>query len=263
MKKQRREVESEERRYNCTKVSRKKIHRREMLGKSRNAVFFQWFVGGLGRKVTSVKRRVRRPLLRADKKNCTPLWRETHFQVKMYKTPQTRTTFWSCDVEKLHAAVARSTFQSQNVKKLTGSDHFLKLRCRKIARRCSEKHIFKSKCTKHCMFGPLFEVAMSKNCTPLWREAHLQVKMSKNWGARTTFWRCDVEKLHAVVARGTFASENVKKLRGTDHFLKLWGRKIARRCSEKRICKWKCTKHLRFAQLLEVTLCKWTNYITN
>ena len=31
MKKQRREVESEERRYNCAKVSRKKIHRREML----------------------------------------------------------------------------------------------------------------------------------------------------------------------------------------------------------------------------------------
>ena len=31
---------SEERRYNCAKVSRKKIHRREMLGKSRNAVFF-------------------------------------------------------------------------------------------------------------------------------------------------------------------------------------------------------------------------------
>ena len=69
--------------------------------------------------------------------------------------------------EKLHAAVARSTFQSQNVKKLTGSDHFLKLRCGKIARRCSEKHIFKSKCTKHSILGPLFEVAMWKNCTPL------------------------------------------------------------------------------------------------
>ena len=79
--------------------------------------------------------------------------------------------------EKLHAAVARSTFSSQNVKKkLTVSDHFLKLRCGKIARRCSEKHIFKSKCTKHLMGGPLFEVAMWKNCTPLWREAHFQVK---------------------------------------------------------------------------------------
>ena len=38
--KQRRVVESEERRYNCAKVRRKKKHKREMLGKSRNAVFF-------------------------------------------------------------------------------------------------------------------------------------------------------------------------------------------------------------------------------
>ncbi len=38
--KKRREVESEERKYNCAKVSRKKLQLREMLGKSRNAVFF-------------------------------------------------------------------------------------------------------------------------------------------------------------------------------------------------------------------------------
>ena len=41
---------------------------------------------------------------------CTPLWREAHFQVKMYKTHQVRTTFGSQDVEKVHAVVARSTF---------------------------------------------------------------------------------------------------------------------------------------------------------
>ena len=46
------------------------------------------------------------------------------FQVKMYKTPQRRSTFRSCDVEKVHAVVARSTFRSQKCKKLTGSDHF-------------------------------------------------------------------------------------------------------------------------------------------
>ena len=69
--------------------------------------------------------------------------------------------------EKLHAAVARSTFSSQNVQNTPGSDHFWKLRCGKIARRCSEKHILKSKCRKHLMGGPLFEVEMSKNCTPL------------------------------------------------------------------------------------------------
>ena len=69
--------------------------------------------------------------------------------------------------EKLHAAVARSTFPSQNAQNTACSDHFLKFWCRKIARRCSENRIFKSKCTKHLRGGPLFEVQMWKNCTPL------------------------------------------------------------------------------------------------
>ena len=32
------------------------------------------------------------------------------------------------------------------------------------------------------MLGPLFDVQMSKKCTPVWREAHLEVKSVKNWG---------------------------------------------------------------------------------
>ena len=89
--------------------------------------------------------------------------------------------------EKLHAVMARSTFASQNVQNTRGSDHFWKLRCRKSARRCGAKHISKSKCTKHTMLGPLLEVEMSKKCTPLWREAHFEVKMYKTHHARTTF----------------------------------------------------------------------------
>jgi len=49
------------------------------------------------------------------------------------------------------------------------------------------------------MLGPLLEVAMSKKCTPLWREAHFEVKMYKTPQLRTTFGSCDVEKVHAVV----------------------------------------------------------------
>ena len=94
--------------------------------------------------------------------------------------------------EKLHAVLARSTFRSQKCKKLTVSDHFWKLRCRKSARCCGAKHISKSKCTKHTMYGPLLEVQMSKECTPLWREAHFEVKSVKHWGARSTFGRSDV-----------------------------------------------------------------------
>ena len=75
--------------------------------------------------------------------------------------------------DKLHAVVARSTCRSQNVQNTRGSDHFWKLRCRKSAR-------------------------------ILWREAHFQVKMYKTPGVRTTFGSCDIEKVHAVVARSIF-----------------------------------------------------------
>ena len=200
---------------------------REKAGKSRNTVFFQWFGAPEGRKVGSLKRRVRSQLARWVMKNCTPLWREAHLQVKMYKTPQLRTTFlevamskkctplWreahfqvkmykahhgrttfgSWDVEKVHAVVARSTFRSEHVQDTSASDHFWQLRCRKSARRCGAKHISKSNCTKHTMYGPFLEVQLSKKCTPLWREAHFEVKMLKTPGVRTTFGGSDVASL--------------------------------------------------------------------
>ena len=94
--------------------------------------------------------------------------------------------------EKLHAVVARSTFPSQNVQNTPGPDHFWQLRCRKSARRCGAKNISKSNCTKRTRSGPLLEVEMSKKCTPLWREAHFEVKTLKTPGVRTTFGGSDV-----------------------------------------------------------------------
>ena len=158
--------------------------------------------------------------------------------------------------EKLHAVVARSTFRRQNVQNTPLSDHFWKLRCRKSARRCGAKHISKSKCTKHTRSGPLLEVAMSKKCTPLWREAHFQVKMYKAHQVRTTFGCSHVEKVYAVVARSTFPSQNVQSTPGSDHFWKFRCRKSARRCSAKHISKSKCTNHHIFAPLLEVQMSK-------
>ena len=52
---------------------------------------------------------------------------------------------------------------------------------------CGAKHISKSKCTKHTRCGPLLALEMSKKCTQLWREAHLEVKMCKTHHVRTTF----------------------------------------------------------------------------
>ena len=122
------------------------------------------------------------PLLEVEmSKKCTPLWREAHLQVKMYKTPQRRTAFGSYDVEKAHAVVARSTFPSQNVQSTPCTDHFWRFRCRKSARRCGAKHISKSKCTKHTILGPLLEVQMSfrvagaRDCGPCQSEQNVRV----------------------------------------------------------------------------------------
>ena len=148
---QRRErVKPEDRRKIEDAGARKKWQRRETL-------FLQWFVAAEGRKVGSLKRRVRSCLGRWEMKNCSLLWREAHFQVKMYKT-----------------------------------HHVWTLRCRKSARRCGAKHISKSKCTKHTRFGALLEVQMSKKCTSLWHETYFQVKSAKNWRLRNTFGRSGV-----------------------------------------------------------------------
>ena len=172
-------------------------------------------------------------------KNCTPLWRKAHLEVKMLKNCSLRSTFWSSDVEKLHAAVAKSTFGSENVKKLKSSEHFLKFWCRKLCIRSKmwqkstfyvanvKMHVAKSTLAsenvqnmslrstfwssdveklhaavakahlevKMLKNGALFEVQMSKNCTPLWRKAHLSSENVQNMLVRSTFWSSDVEKL--------------------------------------------------------------------
>ena len=118
-----------------------------------------------------------------------PLWREADFEVKSGKARRVRTTFGRCDVEKVHAVVARSTFRSKKWHSTSGADDFWKLRCGKSARRCGAKHILKSKVAKHEGFGRLLEVEMWKKCTPLRREAHLEVKMYKTHHVQTIFGR--------------------------------------------------------------------------
>jgi len=67
----------------------------------------------------------------------------------MYKTHQVLNIFGSCDVEKVHAGVARRPFGSQNL--------------------------------QNTILG--LEVDMSKKCRQLWCEAHFQVKSAINSGA--------------------------------------------------------------------------------
>jgi hypothetical protein len=86
--------------------------------------------------------------------------------------------------EKLHAVV--------NVQITPASDHFWKLRCRKALAVVARGTDFDVKMLKILGFGPLLEVAMSKKCTPLWREAHFEVKMHKTHHVRTSVRGSDV-----------------------------------------------------------------------
>ena len=221
-------------------VRRQKLQVSEKVAKSQNTVFFQWSVAPEGRKVGQ---RVRSHLARWEMKNCTPLPREAHFQVKMLKTPHVRTTFGSWYVEKVHAVVQNAPCSEQALlevdmtKKCTllwreahfqvkmykahhaRSKHVWKLACRKSVCCCGAKHISKSKCVTHTMLGA------------------------------STFGSWHVEKVPIIVARSTFPSQNdSKRTKQTHHsrskhFWKLTCRKSAGHCGAKHISKSKSTKH--------------------
>ena len=200
---------------------------------------------GSGGSEGSLKRRVWSHLGRWEMKNCMPFWREAHFQVKIYKAHQRRSTFGSWDVQKVHAVVARSTFPSQNAKSMATAERFWKVRCRKSARRCGAKHISKSGVLNTPGSEPLLEVEMLKKCTPLWREAHFRKntpgsehfwklrcwKSARRCGAKHIsrsgvwqlmgsehFWKLRCWNVHGVVVRSTFGSEHAKSTTCSDHF---------------------------------------------
>ena len=89
----------------------------------------------------------------------------------------------------------------------------------------------------------------------IWGSGGSKSRLAKAAGAEPAGQMRD-EKLHAVVARSTFGSQNVKNTRGSDHFWKLRCRKSARRCGAKHISKSKCTKHTILGPLLEVETLK-------
>ena len=174
------------------RARRKKMQAREKVEKSWNTVFFQCFVPPEGRKVSSLKRRVRSQLARWEIKNCTPLWREADLEINMLKTFQPRSTFGSWAVEKVPAAVVLSTFPSQKAQSTPGPETFgswswdaekctlLRHEAHFEAKMLKQPSVglllevaFLKKCTPDGL-GPLLDVEMSKKCTLLWREAQSQ-----------------------------------------------------------------------------------------
>ena len=87
----------------------------------------------------------------------------------------------------------------------------------------------------------------------IWGSGGSKSRLAKAAGAEPA-GQMRAEKLHAVVARSTFASQNVQNTSAPDRFWKLRCRKSARRCGAKHISKSKCAKHHMFAPLLEVQM---------
>ena len=85
------------------------------------------------------------------------------------------------------------------------------------------------KVVKHCVFPMICGSGGSKS------------RLAKADGAEPSGQMRD-EKLHAVVARSTFRSQNVQNTPRSHHFWKLRCRKIARRCGTKHISKSKVQK---------------------
>ena len=97
------------------------------------------------------------------------------------------------------------------------------------------------KVTKHCVLPVICGSGGSKS------------RLAKVAGAEPAGQMSD-EKVHAVVARSTFRSQNVQNTPFSDHFWKLRCRKSGRRCGAKHISKSKCTKHTIPGPLLDVKM---------
>ena len=99
------------------------------------------------------------------------------------------------------------------------------------------------KVAKHCVFPKICGSGGSTS------------RLAKAAGAEPAGQMRD-EKLHAVAARSTFRSQNVKSTRCSDRFWKLRFEKVHAVVAAKHISKSKCTKHTRSWPLLEVEMSK-------
>ena len=178
---------------NLSRVIRKKLHVRKVLGTSRIAVFFQWFV------VPDVRNR---------------LAKAAGAEVAVQQTD-----------EKWHAAVARSTCASQNAQNTGISRQFWKFWSGKMVCHCGAKHSGKSKCTKYFGVGTILAVRNPEKWYATVARSAFASQNAQNTTRWDQFFVSGLEKWHAV-ARSTFASQNAQNTRCSGHFLTFRCRKL-------------------------------------
>ena len=196
MEKQRWE-ESERRREEETRSEKRKSEKKEGAGARKgtkvanHCVFPMIICGSRGSKSRLAK--------------AAGVWREARFEVKMYKAQHARSSFGSCDVEKVHAVVARSTFRRQHVQNTSCSETFFEKVHAVVAR-----STFRSqKCKSWSTFGRSEVVLRGRRkglCT--------LSKGRKTWGFCSSFknnGRCGTfeEDLQRCFSRGRHSTRDM------------------------------------------------------
>ena len=138
-------------------------------------------------------------------------------------------TIWTDEKQRWAEAERRARVEERRVEERRAEER----RCRCVKR--------SRKVAKHCVFPMICGSGGSKS------------RLAKAAGAEPSGQMRD-EKVHAVLARSTFRSQNVQNTSALDRFWKLRCRKSARRCCAKHISKSKCTKHTMCGPLLEVQM---------
>ena len=131
--------------------------------------------------------------------------------------------FWRVGIAR-NAVFFRSFVASKARKgrseKRGGAEDRLPKMSTKFAPRLRARAIWKSKSLKTGMFGALLEVELRKICNTPARESDSEVKIVKNWQARSTFGSWASQNLHHACARefknwqarstfGSWASQNL------------------------------------------------------
>ena len=123
--------------------------------------------------------------------NCTRLWRETHFQVKIIKAHRVRSTFGSSSAaQKVHAAVARRTFPQHNAKNDSASEHFWKFSGCESAHVSGAERISKSEAL-HSR-STFLEVKLLKKCMASVAGSKFRNQHGKNITCPLTFERSSI-----------------------------------------------------------------------
>ena len=93
----------------------------------------------------------------------------------------------------------------------------------------------------------------NENCTPLWREGHLEVKGVKARRRSRTTLLLEVKMSIKCTLSWRESHLEVESVKNTsDHFCKLRCRKSTRPCGAKHMSKSKCTKQASLSPLLDV-----------